>query len=52
MNENSLAENSDLITMPEDISNCVIGKEVLDEIKIFRPLFTEDAGLYVKQIST
>ncbi len=52
MNENSLAEKSDLITMPEDISNGVIGKEVSDELKIFSPLFTEDSWLCVNQIST
>ena len=44
-NENSLAEESDLITMPDDISNGVIGKEVLDELYIFKPLFTEDAWI-------
>lgn len=51
MSENLLAEESDLITMPEDISNGVIGKEVLDELDLYKNLFTEDAWICVNQTS-
>lgn len=51
MKENCPAEESDLITFPENVSDGVVDNIVLKDLDNFQSLFTEDAWTCVLQTS-